>query len=702
MSSHRATACLATLGLLWAGAAVGSEASPGEPPERRNVLLVSVDTLRPDALGCYGSPRASTPYIDSLAARGVRFEWALAPTPLTLPSHASLLTGREPPGHGLRDNSGFLLADGVETLAGALQKGGYATGAFVAALPLDSQFGLDRGFDHYDDRLTGSTRLRAATAMAERGAEEVADATIGWLELQQDSRWFAWVHFYDPHAPYDPPERFAASGDRTAYAGEVSYVDEQIGRLLAWLTKRQWLNETLVVLTADHGESLGEHGELTHGIFAYESTLRVPLIFAPFDTRVEERRVRLIDLAPTILDLQGLSFDEGVDGESLAPLLRGESAEGPPSPSYFEALTMHLNMGWAPLRGIYAERFKYIELPIAELYDLDVDRGESKNLCVEPAACEAWGERLVELAGVLVSPRPEVGVDPQMQAQLEALGYVAGGSSGEHRRYGPGDDPKRLVGLWNRVNAAVAAHQQGRHESALAELAAVAAERPSMPLAYLKRAAIQDELGQLDAAIATLEQAVSEGAGGVFVERELGLLLVRKGRVDEAVRHLQRAEQEGPDRLDVLDALASAYLAAGQSELAERTYRRALSIDDSSVRLHLQLGTLLMLIDRVEEAVDAFRSAVNHGPDVAQAHTGLGLALASSGRRDEAMSSWQRALELDRSELSAMLQLGFAYLERGDRARATPLLEEFLESAPPERYAREIELVRSTLGRAGG
>jgi arylsulfatase A-like enzyme len=361
---------------------------------------------------------------------------------MTLPSHSSLLTGLDPRTHGVRDNSGFRLAAETPTLAAVFHDAGYATAAFVGALPLDSQFGLDRGFDHYDDTLPRAEQVLADTAMPERRAGEVVDAALAWLRAREtDERWFVWIHVFDPHFPYEPPAPFEASSLAERYGGEVMYVDRELGRLFDFVGRGTTEDEVLIVLTADHGESLGEHGERSHGVFAYDSTLRVPLLFSPFEPRTVKQRVRLIDVAPTILALQGLAFARPIDGTSLSGLVEGTRGEGPAASSYFEALSMYLNMQWAPLRGFYAEHFKYIALPVPELYDLETDPAETQNLCRDPATCERWAARFADFAGPFEPLTQRERVDPELQAQLEALGYVAGGETASAETFGPNDDP---------------------------------------------------------------------------------------------------------------------------------------------------------------------------------------------------------------------------------------------------------------------
>ena len=344
-----------------------------------NLLLLTLDTTRADRLGCYGYAAAQTPALDAIAARGVRVEQAYCAVPLTLPSHVSLLTGTYPPANGIRVNGGGMLSAELPTLAEEFQIRGYRTGAFVAAWVLSATFGLDRGFDHYDDDVgghDGSTEIGS-----ERPADAVCDAALDWLDRQPDVPFFAWVHFFDPHTPYAPPPGYRqASAD--PYDGEITFMDAQLGRLTAWLDERQLREKTLIVVAGDHGESFDEHGETEHGMLIYDTTLHVPLIFS-FPARLPAGTVlstggRLTDVFPTVADLLGWKAPPGTDGISLTPALR--AGEGRFPTTYAESRYPRQSFGWAALRSLITAEWKYIDAPQPELYDRDGDAQELTNL----------------------------------------------------------------------------------------------------------------------------------------------------------------------------------------------------------------------------------------------------------------------------------------------------------------------------------
>ena len=352
-----------------------------------NLLLITLDTLRADRLGCYGYARAKTPHLDRLASEGVRFETALAQVPLTLPSHTTLFTGTYPARHGIRDNGGYFLSPELKTLAELAQGEGYRTGAFISAFVLDSKWGLDRGFDTYYDQFDLSRYERISLGSVERIAEDTVHEFLPWLESVGERPFLAWVHLYDPHAPYDAPEPFASEFADRPYDGEVAYVDAAVGRILGFLRGRTLDESTIVVVAGDHGEGLGDHRELTHGNFVYDSTLRVPLILRLPDRRHAgleiERQVGLIDLFPTLAELLQVRVPDQNQGRSLLPLIGGEQISE--SPLLAESMYPRLHYGWSEVVALRTQRFKFIDTPRPELYDLGSDPAESRNLVEEKA-----------------------------------------------------------------------------------------------------------------------------------------------------------------------------------------------------------------------------------------------------------------------------------------------------------------------------
>jgi arylsulfatase A-like enzyme/Tfp pilus assembly protein PilF len=620
-----------------------------EPNPDRNILLVTVDTLRADALGSYGG-RATTPNLDRLAAVGARFDFAHAHAVVTLPSHASILSGRYPYEHGIRDNTGYRFSSATPSAATLLKARGFATGAFVGAFPLVRQFGLASGFDTYDDRL-GSARNGERTD-GERPAAAVVDAASSWLD-QQQGKWFAWVHVYEPHTPYAPPAEWATRYPSDPYLGEVSATDAALGPLLARLASGS--RPTLVIVTADHGESLGDHGEPTHGTFAYESTLRVPLILAevrPGDGRTEQRGLtvstpaRHVDLLPTILDASGAP-ESPSSGRSLLPVInRRDQAD---RPSYFEAMTPAVTRGWAPLRGVLVDRDKYIDLPIPERYDLAVDPTEAKNL----VTMDADHTRVLVnvLRGFDVAPPARAQAEnAQTLERLRSLGYIGGGTVAVKEQYTEADDPKRLIELEAMMTAAAEAFASGRIDEAVKLYEDVIRRRADTEDAYRKLALVYWRTGRAARAIDTLEKALANGITQGEVIVKLGQYLAESGQPARAIALLEDRPGDDPDALIVL---GNAYAYAGRHADAGRTFSRVIAANPEDAVAHENLGAMQLQGGDLAAAERTLRRAIVLDPGLAGAHTALGVVLANTGRRTEAIAAWTRALELDPADNNA-------------------------------------------------
>ena len=672
-------------------------------PVRRDpglsVLLVTIDTLRADALGSYGHPTVATPWMDRLAAEGVRFAEAHAQNVVTLPSHANILSGRYPLDHGIRDNAGFRFPSGTDTMATLLKKAGYQTGAFVGAFPLDSRFGLDHGFDRYDDRF-GDPESRTAFLMQERSGRETVEAARRWLAAQAGAKTFLWVHLYEPHFPYAPPEPFRSRFASDLYHGEVSFADSLLQPLLESLMDKGRDSRTLVVLTGDHGEGLGEHGEATHGIFAYETTLRVPLIIhAPglVRPRVVAERVRHIDILPTVLDALGLEAPQGLPGRSLLAVANGHELR--PAPSYFEAMSSALNRGWAPLAGLARDRYKLIDLPLPELFDLEQDPHETKNL----AAAEP--QRLTEIRAQLARLREAdrgllpSGESAETRERLRALGYLAASATPARKdHYTDADDPKRLIRLDAAVQEVVGLYQAGDIGSALVKAQQVVAERPDMSLALQQLGFLQREAGDLEAAVATLKRALAASPDNTSAAALLGAYLNETGHPGEAAEVLRVfAERPEPD-LDVLMARGAAFAQLGRAREAVATFEKALGLDPTSAQAKANLGTVYLLTRDYPRARALMEEALALDPDVARAHNALGVIAAETGKKDEAIRHWTRAVELNPREWDTVFNLGKVLRGEGRAEQARPYLESFLHGAPPALYGRDLAQVAEWLG----
>ncbi|NQW04634.1 MAG: sulfatase-like hydrolase/transferase [Acidobacteria bacterium] len=672
-------------------------AAEGELPEfgrgaDQNILLITIDTLRGDALGAYGGS-AATPHIDQLVTTGVKFTFAHAHSVVTLPSHTSILTGRYPFDHGVRDNAGFRASPALDTIAELATRAGRPTGAFVGAFPLDRQFGLSQGFDVYDDA-GGRGAAENDFALTERPAPVVVNAAMGWI-TQQSSPWLAWVHLYDPHAPYAPPVPFNVTYAASPYAGEVAAVDAALGPLLDSLQRGP--RRTTIIVTADHGEGLGEHGEGTHGTFAYESTLRVPLIISQVGGSVPLRGgltsdtpVQHVDIVPTIADLISLPADPLWPGRSL--LLRdGRDAEV--RASYFEAMSPMLTRGWAPLRGVIADRKKYVDLPIEELYDLATDPGESRNVAATDASRDLLRARLRGFAAAL--PGAALQEDVESRRRLESLGYVGRSTPGRDR-VTEDDDPKRLISLDQRMLAGIDFYQQGRFAEAIHLYQQVVAERPEMSVASLRLAFIQWQSGAVGAAIETLQTATARFPDS-DVDVRLATYLTDSGAVGDAIRIFEGVIAAAPDQRDALNGLGIAYARSGRTDEALRMFSTILSAHPRDVQALENRGTVHLRQRAWSLAEAAFRAALAIDPRASRAHAGLGVIALEQGRRSAAIQHWQDAVEMDAHNFDALFNLATELVNVNRFAEARPHLERFVKTAPRAFYGPDIERLRAVL-----
>jgi arylsulfatase A-like enzyme/tetratricopeptide (TPR) repeat protein len=645
-----------------------------------NVLLITVDTLRVDRVGAFGGRAGLTPHLDRLASEGLRFTRAYSAAPLTLPSHASIFTAVPPPVHGLRANGLFRLGPGLPTLATVLESSGYRTGAFVGAFVLDARFGLNRGFDVYDDRY-GEKAPGDPAEGAERRAEDVVKPALAWIAQAASDHesssnqpsavshqpWFAWLHLYDPHEPYRAPEPYASRHD--PYDAEVAYTDAVIGRLLDDLRAAGRLDRTLVVVAADHGESLGEHGERTHGVFVYDVTMRVPLIVwagARVTPGASDALARLIDLAPTALDVLGVQKPASFEGRSLIAST-GDAAAA--STAYVEAMDASLTRGWAPLTGLVAGDYKLIELPIPEIYNLRSDPGETTNLFARDAERARMLESIlhatVEQGESRGSPAEKTTLGADARQRLQALGYVASSVDSRSRVYTDADDPKTLIGPSNELQRAVTTFNAGARAEAMKSVREIMQRHPRFATAPGVLASMQRESGDLRGAIATLEDAARRGLLDQTVMVVLAGYLQQAGDADRAAQVLSAVIAAHPDYAEAHNSLGVIYARTGQHDRARASLRRVLELDPTSARAYENLAADELSTGEIERAIDDLR----------------------------------RALDLDPHLYDALFNLAMALDGQGRRAEAKPYMERFVKEAPAARYAPDIARFRALLDR---
>jgi arylsulfatase A-like enzyme/Flp pilus assembly protein TadD len=695
MRHRSARICLVIASLLLASGLSTLRAAGPRP----NVLLITIDTLRPDRLGCYGSPFLQTPTIDGLAASGVLFSRAFAHAPLTLPSHTDILLGTTPLQHGVHDNGNFKVPEDLPTLATFLKQNGYTTGAFIGAFPLDSRFGLDRGFDVYDESYGSGTALDFK--FAERKAQAVVASALAWLDGRAGP-WFVWVHCFDPHQPYEPPEPFLSHYKTDPYDGEVAYVDASLAKLFAFLKDSGQAGRTVVVLTGDHGQSLGEHGETTHGYFAYNSTLWVPLIISGPGIkpgRVAEN-VCHIDIFPTVCDLVGLERPAFLQGRSLVPAMSGKDLASLDSrPIYFESLYAYYRRGWAPLRGFIEGPKKFIDSPIPEIYDLKTDFGEVHNLAGKDVSREK-----AELAALMKSESgreaaPRAALSAEAREKLQSLGYVGGGYQPPAKtNFGPEDDLKTLLPYNHKFEDAQDAYFRGEADRSIGLLKELIRERPDFDNPYLFLVTVYEKQHRLPDAEAVLKTGSEKNPRNYKLAIEYGIVLAENGRNDEAIRVLGKASAMIDWDPELWNYLGVAYWNKGDLANARTAYEHALSLDPKYAVVLSNLGTVeteLAMKTKdaasLRPAMDHFKRAIECDPKDPAAYNGLGAVYRMLGDLDAAISCWAQAVGLAPSHRFALYNLGTAYLDKGDKADALRYLTKYKDlyyrTLPPKEQA---------------
>ncbi|HEY2253852.1 MAG TPA: sulfatase-like hydrolase/transferase, partial [Planctomycetaceae bacterium] len=655
---------------------------------RPNVLLITLDTLRADRLGCYGYWPAQTPTLDALAARGVLFERAYTPAPLTLPSHASMMTGLYPPEHGLVTNGRGRLDESIPTLAEIFRDAGYDTAGFIGSFVLDAKFGLQRGFAAYDDDMTNTDPTEHGLHRQRDGAR-VVDAALAWLQrdragssFSRSSFWgsffsepfFCWVHLYDAHFPYRAHvDEFGDRFTDRLYDGEIAYVDRQVARLLQHLDTQGLRERTLVVVVGDHGESLGEHDEREHGLTLYNSVLRVPWIWSGRGATAAGQRVpqpvSLVDLRPTLLETVGLrdrSLRDPIlrdhvptSGRSLcAALSGGQIAEGSCYSATDDPLLEH---GWAPQRCLITTGWKYIRSPEAELYDLSTDPLETQNEA--PARAEQVQELDDQLAALeqkmIMRHRADVNLSPRERRALASLGYL-GGQNAAHRPAASQTelpDIKRMLPTCNKVEAARKLLFDAGAPTAERRLRELSREAPNYLPArrYLAEALTRQQ--KFSESREILESVLEQDPDDSEAHYQLGTVCWEQKQFAEAVEEFRRALAINPNAEGSLFALAQALVQLGQVDEAEQSYRQALEQDPIHVEAHVALGNLLVGQKRPAEAEQHYREALEYTPGLAEAHDNLAILLVGQQRLVEAGEHFKRAVQL--SPKNAELQYNY-------------------------------------------
>ena len=657
-----------------------------------NILLITLDTTRADRIGCYGYQPAQTPTLDELAAKGVRFERAYTPAPLTLPSHSSLMTGLYPPEHGLRTNGKGKLPTEIPTLAENLTKAGYDTGGFVASFVLNAKFGLNRGFAAYDDDMSGTDPTEHGLHR-QRPGSRVVDLALNWLRQPRRKPFFCWVHLYDPHFPYVPhTDEFGDRFQKRPYDGELAYVDGQVKRLLAHLDSTGQRERTLIVVVGDHGEGLDEHGEHEHGVTLYNSVLHVPWIWSGPHVKsggLIKQPVCLVDFWATLADTLGTSRPVQQSGRSLRKALQG----GEISPGEYYGATDDplLEHGWSPLRSLTTVQWKYIRTPDVELYDLLADPHETKNLAsARPAQIKDCEQRLAALERRM-TPREGAGVllSPQEERALRSLGYLAGDAKELPAQGEPLPDVKRMLprhNALNRVRDQLAAGKLAEGEQALRRLLAEDPKhlKPQFLLAEVLIAQSNYTDGQQ-----LLNEIIKHHPDESDAWFQLGLIEAAQQRDAQAVPHFLKALQLKSDQIGAMYNLGLALTRLGKPNEAQSYLEEALEIDPAFVNAHIALGTAISVQGGVVEAIDHYRQALAYDSGAVEAHSNLAILLTGQNQMGEAGQHFAQAAKLAPDNPETRFNYGTFLLVTGQPQQAATEFEATLRLKPDHEQARQ-------------
>jgi len=670
-----------------------------------NVLVITVDTIRADHIGAYGYSDVETPAMDALAREGVLFTRAYSPTPLTLPAHTSIFSGTYPLYHGVRDNGGYIVPDELTTMAEIFEEQGYDTAAFIAAYVLDSRWGLNQGFDTYFDDFDLSDQRFISMGAVQRPANEVIDETVAWLNEAGQDPFFLWVHLYDPHAPYDPPEPYMSRYAGARYDGEIAFTDSQIDRLLTTLEARGLGDNTFIVLAGDHGESLGEHGEVQHGFFIYEGATRVPLIFRVpiegFGGIERSEVVSLVDIMPTVLEMCGLEIPDHVQGASLVPFFHSGFA-GEPRYAYSETFYPRLHYGWSELASIQDERYKLIMSPEPELYDLQEDPGESINLVESRRAI--FGQ-LRDDAEVLIASLSEeesqakfMDVDEETLKKLASLGYIGSFQISSDAPAEALPSPRHKIGIYNKAIDARHAMQFERYEEAERLFSEILAEDPGVLTAYRSLAQLYSLQERFEEAITLYRAAIP-----LMPDDPLGYVHLAEAQIE--LGDLAAAEATVFGALELVEPHPQLFFLLGDISRRQQDYPRAiqyfgevLSLNPESSGAYAGLGAVYFHIERYDAAEENARRALVVNDKIQGAHFTVARVLEEKGDVGGAVREYQEELEVNPGHAGALFNLAMIHRGAGHPAEEESLLRQVLE-IDPEHALANLFMARIYLGR---
>jgi len=660
--------------------------------DQMNIILFTIDTLRADHLECYGYDKVKSPQINRLANEGILFEHNIVQAPLTLPSHSSILTGTYPLHHGIRDNGGFYLDENHLTLAESLKNKGYATGAFVAAFVLDSRWGLDQGFDYYYDNFDLTKYKTVSLDSVQRRGDEVLAEVYKWVENQSQQKFFAWIHLYDPHTPYDPPEPYKTEYKGShfgLYDGEIAYVDQLMGEFRDFMEEKNLFDKTLIIFTSDHGESLGEHKESAHGFFIYDSDIKVPLVIrfpeGKFAGHVISNQVRSIDIMPTVLHLLGDEIPESVQGKSLLSLIVEDEARDELL-AYSETYWPRYHYGWSELKSLRKGQYKFIDAPQPELYDIYEDPGEVNNLVNKKASL--GHEMKSELLGLIeeyaiegiedVGPRK---IDNDSLVKLQALGYIGSFHSKAKEKGGKLADPKDKIELYNEIKLSQFLVTEERMDEAEKKIKDVLGKDPSVLEARYILGNIYSKQKKYDEAIEEFRKALEVDPD--YYEAIFGMAMTYKkaGMFDEAIVGFKRMVEMDPKDTKSFLHLGDIYDEKGQLEEAKNYLKSGIAINPEAPVFHNNLGAVYLKLNMYADAEQEIRKAlsIERSIPLLNAHFNMALLHEARGEIDQAILEYKREQEISPFNFMPDFNLGLLYTKSKELDKAIKELESCIE-----------------------
>ena len=654
-----------------------------------NVVVITLDTTRADRLPCYGRRDVSTPTIDAFAARGVRFEHCYAQTPLTLPSHTTLMTGTLPLFHGIRDNGGFFVPQKLKTMAELFKDKGYETAAFIAAYVLDSKWGLNQGFDTYFDKFDMTKFKRVSLGTVQRPANEILDQALPWLEARKGKRFFAWLHLYDPHSPYEPPPPFDKLYADRPYLGEIAFADSQLARLWSWLESNGLLERTFIVFAGDHGESLGEHEEQSHGFFVYQSAIHVPLIivtpFPGLQGVVSPEVTTLSDVMPTVCDMAGLPVPAEVQGRSLLPSFFGRRRKNNPL-AYSETYYPRFHYGWSDLKTVQDGRYKLILAPVPELYDVVADPGEEKNLVYlekkEYESLSARAEAFIGRAGRNAYETDYSKVDEETREKLSALGYVGSFTDPAKLKGKKLANPREKITVFNELSQAREMGLNGKADAAIRIIQGIIASDPDITDAYFAVGNILFQEQKYKEAVESFKQVLGRKPDDSFAAINIALSYEGMGNYDEAEKFLLGYVRKGFADPQFYFMLGNMNYIQKRYDQAIAYFEKCLSSNAESAGSYNILAAIYIIKDDLPRAEQNLGQALRINPRLSNVHYNSAQIAEKRGRTAEAEAEYLKELEISPKHFKALYNLARLYRQSGDTARELQFLNKCLEADP--------------------